>query len=394
MNSDNIIPHILIIYLSGSTHGNRDRLLNICKVWSSNGSQIGLLTSKVTQILLCKELGENREKVTFKVVPFSGSDPQTYIQIITAFLTRILLGSMVKIPKSVKVMYSMTGILPEVVPGFIFKIRNPDVKWVVSVDNLVARPGRRVRHFIIKLLAYLGFRITVRLIKRADLVFTSNQIVKNRLIELGLNLEKIKLTTYGVMFENIDRAQGSEIKKYGAVFLGRLHEEKGIFDLVKAWGIVCKEDSGRKLAIIGPGLPETVSKLRREISHNNLDSNIELTGPLNPMEKFEALKSSKIFLFPSYGQWEAWSIAVMEALACGLPVVSYDLPFYREIYPPGLLQTVPIRDFDELGNKVLMLLNDGGLRKKLVRWGKEYAKDFTWESVAQKEYSYMVRLLM
>jgi glycosyltransferase involved in cell wall biosynthesis len=61
----------------------------------------------------------------------------------------------------------------------------------------------------------------------------------------------------------------------------------------------------------------------------NLVENIKLTGFISEKDKFLIMKSSKVFIFPSYE--EGWGIAVAEAIACGLNVVLYDIGTYNVV---------------------------------------------------------------
>ena len=61
----------------------------------------------------------------------------------------------------------------------------------------------------------------------------------------------------------------------------------------------------------------------------NLVENIKLTGFISERDKFVIMKSSKVFVFPSYE--EGWGMAVTEAIACGLSVVLYDIGQYNVV---------------------------------------------------------------
>jgi len=71
--------------------------------------------------------------------------------------------------------------------------------------------------------------------------------------------------------------------------------------------------------------------------------------------EFQVLKSSKIFILPSYN--ESWALVVCEAMACGLPVVAYDLPVFEEVYKKGMI-LIPIGDIDKFAGAILKLLYD------------------------------------
>lgn len=380
---------ILIVYLSGTALMQKVRLVNTCRVWSKKAGPIHLLTSKVTRDLIRAE-GIDTE-INLSTILFSGSDPKTNIGILLAFILRIILASSSRIPAAVAIIYSLTGLPTEVIPGFIFKMRRPNLKWVVLIDNLVARPGRRKGPFLMRIFAYLGFRLSAALIKKADLIFTTNGMVKDGLIRLGIRPDKIKFTSTGIVTDDINSAPRKSGKGYDAVFVGRLHEPKGIFDLVQIWMAVCKESKDKKLAVIGPGLPGVVSNLKEKINAAGLDGNIDLVGYVSDREKFGIMKASRVFIFPSHE--EARPLVVMEAMACGLPVVLYDLLVFKELYPDGLVEKAPFQDFQAFAERILLILNDGRVSQEFSLRGLEYARNFSWADIVNNEYSCLREIL-
>jgi len=92
------------------------------------------------------------------------------------------------------------------------------------------------------------------------------------------------------------------------------------------------------------------------------------------------MQSCKLFLFPYY--YESFAIAVAEAMACGLPVVAYDLPTYHDIYPKGMIRA-SLANTNLFAKKVLNLLTNDKLRNRLTKEAIKVASNFTWEKPAQ-----------
>ncbi len=381
-----------IVYLSGGGRKtNRERLLTLCCFWSKISSRVRILTTEATANVLYNEIKGLRSNIMIDRILFSNREPAAYWEIFLETIKRAILGSIKKVPKDINLIYSMTGIITEVMPGFFFKMRNSKLRWVVLMDNLVLPPSQRPGNYFVNLLAYLGFRLSVLLSKKADIILQCNSSVKKELLKLGITEEKIKPTSNGIMLNDIRQIAEPIVKKYEAVFLGRLHYTKGIFDLVKIWANIIKIKPRAKLALIGDGEKAIVIKLKREIKKNNLENNILFLGYLIRKEKFKALKEGRIFVFPSSD--ESWGVAVMEALACGLPAVVYDLAIYREIYSPHLLQRAQIGNLEKFTNQVLTLLNNRRMREKLSDGGKEEVEHFSWDAIVQKEIVLLRRLL-
>ncbi|OGO06822.1 MAG: hypothetical protein A2Y92_01900 [Chloroflexi bacterium RBG_13_57_8] len=92
------------------------------------------------------------------------------------------------------------------------------------------------------------------------------------------------------------------------------------------------------------------------------------------------MTSSAVFLFPSY--YEAVPLSVIEAMACGLPVVAYDLPVYASHFPGGIVK-VPIGDKRAFARAVLDVLSDDARRQKLISEGLSIVPRYTWEMAAE-----------
>lgn len=128
--------------------------------------------------------------------------------------------------------------------------------------------------------------------------------------------KEVKKIPLFIDFKNIERVIPSK-EKYDFVFVGRLIREKNVMFLVR----LMKNFRDKKLAIVGDG-PEK-DRIFRAIKYYNL-SNVYILGGLGDNDKFSIMKSSRLFVFPS--SREGFGIAVLEAMACGLPVVTLEHP--------------------------------------------------------------------
>ena len=171
-------------------------------------------------------------------------------------------------------------------------------------------------------------------------------------------------------FDKIEKTEPA----YDGIFLGRLSPSKGIFELIDIWKKVTNVIPQAKLAIIGGGNKNTRDALLKKIRDANLEKNIDLLGFFEDEKAHSILKSGKVFLFPSHE--EGWGIAIAEAMACGLPVVSWNLPSYGETFENHILQ-VKENDAGLFSKYVLDLLRDGSKRKEIGIQGKEFVKKYS-----------------
>jgi glycosyltransferase involved in cell wall biosynthesis len=109
-----------------------------------------------------------------------------------------------------------------------------------------------------------------------------------------------------------------------------------------------------------------------------------MRGVLDEQTKFSLMRESRICLFPSFV--EGWGIVPQEALACGLPVIVYDLPVYREnIADCEAVFSVAPGDYRAMGEKAVELLRLEDCRR-IADGGLEFVSRFSWDEVAAREF--------
>jgi len=103
-----------------------------------------------------------------------------------------------------------------------------------------------------------------------------------------------------------------------ALFVGRLYPVKGLPMLIDAWNKV--RPRGWRLQIVGPDEAGHAKSLQKQIDLHGLGQVIELVGPIEGAEKWDVMYASDLFVCPSYT--ENFGMAIAEAMACGLPVLT------------------------------------------------------------------------
>ncbi|MHA1610309.1 MAG: glycosyltransferase family 4 protein [Candidatus Njordarchaeales archaeon] len=234
-----------------------------------------------------------------------------------------------------------------------------------------------------RVLNFLKILLRNTFIRKFDLIFSVTNHVRSRLVEMGIEPERVYPVKGGIDHAlikavNIDNRE----KEYDGCFLGAIHPRKGIFDLILAWRMVVQKIPSAKLIIIGTGPRTYIDRLKDLIQRWNLKRNIMLTGFIDGPKKYELLKKSKIFLFPSYN--ETFAQAICEAMACGLPVIAYDLPSYREVYGENIFY-VRKGDINEFIKMIIRLLLNENLRNRVTKKSDKIAEQYNWDDVANCE---------
>jgi len=300
-------------------------------------------------------------------------------KLVLLWILRILRTLFLPITGKFDVIVASSHLTSNIVPAVFLK-KKKAAKMVVYVYHLVS-PKENAKSFF-EALSFVRERIDLWLVQRyADVVFVENTLVRNNLIGLGFNKNRIFLTCDGVDLEFIDNVSvDRKDTAYDACFTGRLVRSKGIFDLISIWSNICKERPNSKLAIIGSG-PE-LENLRKKVKALSLKKKVEMLGFVPEEEKIRVMKASKVFMFPSYE--EGWPLAICEALACGNAVVAYDLPVYKEILDKAI-KTVPVGNVEIFCKATLEILRDEQIRERMIADGHELCRKYTWEGASRNE---------
>ena len=105
-----------------------------------------------------------------------------------------------------------------------------------------------------------------------------------------------------------------------ALFLGRIHPKKGLDLLLSSWAALNGLGDGWELVIAGPDENGYLSEIKATAHTLNLLDKIRFTGPVTGQTKNALLHSADLFVLPSYS--EGFSMSILEAMACRVPVVA------------------------------------------------------------------------
>lgn len=105
-----------------------------------------------------------------------------------------------------------------------------------------------------------------------------------------------------------------------ALFLGRIHPKKGLDLLLSSWAALNGSSNGWELVIAGPDENGYLNEIKATARDLNLLDRIRFTGPVTGRTKIALLHSADLFVLPSYS--EGFSVSLLEAMACKVPVVA------------------------------------------------------------------------
>lgn len=166
-----------------------------------------------------------------------------------------------------------------------------------------------------------------RLLMDAARVIALNRVEAEQYKRMGVPEEKIAIIPNGIDLSEYAQLppKGSFKKKHGideeekiVLYLGRIHRIKGIDILVKAFADVVEKLDGVWLVVVGPD-DGYLSQLKALTKALKIENNVLITGPLYDRDKLEAYVDANVYVLPS--RYEIWGITVLEAIACGTPVI-------------------------------------------------------------------------
>ena len=210
-----------------------------------------------------------------------------------------------------------------------------------------------------------------------DRYIAPSHFLREKLISGGLPEERITVKAH---FVEPDPGIIGRRENY-VVFVGRLSPEKGTKTMLKAW----QQLSDVPLWIVGDG-PE---RAELEALCRQKKLNVQFTGNLPRMKALEYLQRARLLVFPSI-TYESFGMGIIEAFACGVPVVASDHGAMRELVQHGHtgLRFRPM-DSDDLAHTVRRLWSDEEL---LAQSGHNARQEFERSYTAEANYRALIEI--
>ncbi len=162
-------------------------------------------------------------------------------------------------------------------------------------------------------------------------------------------------------------------------YLGRIKAYKSVDHVLRAFAIVRSTLPGSRLVVVGDG--DARPGLERLAGDLGLGDAIEFTGYVPAEEKVRRLQQMDLVVNPSAK--EGWGLTVVEANACGVPVVASDVPGLRDSVVDGTTGWLyPYGNIDRLAATIQRVLVDTAERARVGAEAVQWAARFTWDASA------------
>jgi glycosyltransferase involved in cell wall biosynthesis len=175
------------------------------------------------------------------------------------------------------------------------------------------------------------------------------------------------------------KTRNDELKKYGInanyiLTVGTIEPRKNHISLIKAFKELPSEFRNYKLVIAGKygwGCEEFI-KYRTD---NKLNERVIITGYVNDSDLVNIYNGAELFVYPSY--YEGFGMPVIEAMRCGLPVITSKTSSMPEAAGPAAKYIDPY-DYIDIKNNIIELLSEKKLREHMIRESIIQANKFNW----------------
>lgn len=233
------------------------------------------------------------------------------------------------------------------------------------------------------IISRLHFRWTMFLAKKGDAIITISESVKNDLINnLKFDPDKINVTYLGVDHD-LFKPRKAEPEKNIIGYVGALGKRKNVGLIIRAFYKLTKNMNVKaKLYILGRG-PQKQSLIEL-VRRLNIGDDVKFFDfiPESGMPGFYS--RLKLFVLPSLA--EGFGLPIVEAMACGTPVITSNISSMPEI-SGGAAVTINPYSVDELAEAMNEVLSDDSYRRSVIKKGLKRADFFDWKKTAKQTFS-------
>ncbi|NOZ55925.1 MAG: glycosyltransferase family 4 protein [Calditrichaeota bacterium] len=204
---------------------------------------------------------------------------------------------------------------------------------------------------------------------------------RNELLAHGFDPAKVLLVPNGVDTRQYVPDPGQRESAPLVGYLGRLKRYKSVDHLLLAFKQLLEWVPQARLLVVGDG--DDRPRLQRLAQQLGLDAQVEFTGAVSEADKVRHLQRMWVCVNPS--PKEGWGLTVIEANACGTPVVAANSPGLRDSVVDGQTGYLyPYGDVDRLANLLKYLLSHEEERKRLGENALAWARQFGWDRAADR----------
>lgn len=265
-------------------------------------------------------------------------------------------------------------------------------KTVVTVHDMVYKAFPETVRARTKYMLDTGLK---RSMKRADLIVTDSEFSKSeilkyfpqhesklRVVPCGVDLEKFRPCETPERIPEVKKSL--EIEGEYFLYLGTIEPRKNLERLIEAYHIFTQKVKDAPKLVLAGGKGWLYDSIFAKVTELKLDKQVIFTKYV-PSEDMNPLMCGALaFVFPSI--YEGFGMPPLEAMACGVPVLSSDAASLPEVTGDCAV-ICDAYSAESIADGLYRLYSDENLRNDLSKRGLERAKGFTWERSAEILYN-------
>ncbi|MBI5765644.1 glycosyltransferase family 4 protein, partial [Candidatus Falkowbacteria bacterium] len=168
--------------------------------------------------------------------------------------------------------------------------------------------------------------------------------------------------------------------------IGRLERKKNVINIIKSFILAVAKYPELNLVLIGQAGNESEA-IKQLISDSGLGEKIILPGYVPEEHLPTIINLAEVFLFPTL--YEGFGLPIVQALACGTPVIASDLEPHREVAGDAAVFVDP-RQPAEIADKIGLILSNKEYRKLLREKGLRRAEIFSWAETVRETLKFLL----
>ena len=225
--------------------------------------------------------------------------------------------------------------------------------------------------------------------KRADHIFTISEFSRRDIVEkYRIPESRVTVTPLAVdngRFRVLPEAEKAAFRARRKLdfpfllFVGTLQPRKNVLTLLKAFKSLAAGDKETHLALVGRK-GWIYQDLFKYIADNGLQDRVHHYEDVGAQELTAFYNTARALVFPSL--FEGFGLPILEAMACGCPVISADASAMPEVYGDAALAFPPL-DAQALTDHLKSVLRDDSLRARLIEKGFRNGAGFSWARTAE-----------
>lgn len=256
-----------------------------------------------------------------------------------------------------------------------------------KIIALINEPGKNAwfknSFFPIHIIGYFFEQFFFIPYKKVQFI-TSADSIAGELVTYGISQKNIHIIPHGITI--VDKKLYKKENTPTVLFLSQLTEDKGIEDAIKAFALVKDVRKKVKFWIVGKEIHQEYGQSLRKLTEKlGIAKDIVFFGFVSEKKKWELLSKSWVLIHPSIR--EGWGLNILEANTSAIPAVGYNVTGLRDSIQDmktGLLtkNNTP----SDLASKIVLLLSNKKLYKRLSKNALLWSKRFAWEKAGKQSW--------